>query len=123
MRMCSRGLARAAVSATLGVTLGVAFGGAFVVTLPGCGGKDTNHMKYAPGGSPNLGKADATGFYELYSTEDKKNPIVTYRVQRGERLGFMRDETGQTVAVAGENWEIPLKTENGRNYFWKQREE
>ena len=68
---------------------------------------------YRPGEPGRLFKVKEEGQYNLYAAHDKV-PVVCPLLLKGERIGFMRNNDGSVVAIAGSNeWALPK-----RRYTW-----
>ena len=80
--------------------------------------RGTPIIRYERGSTdPVLAEATVDGEYALFKTFGSTDPVGTYALKKGDALGFERAETGQVVAVAGENKLIVPDA----NYVWKRR--
>jgi hypothetical protein len=70
-------------------------------------------MTWKKSQSPELGTAQADGYYEL-TTGDQT--IARYQVQAGEPLGFRTGSDGRVQAVAG-IYSVPLNST--KTYSWR----
>ena len=86
----------------------------------GCGTMTGDVLaKYTRGTEPlPPTEAPRDGWYALYSASDVKT-ASGYQLQKGDRLGFIRNADGKVVAVAGEK-EITIATTTLiRSWAWK----
>ncbi|HMO26597.1 MAG TPA: hypothetical protein PKB10_10035 [Tepidisphaeraceae bacterium] len=96
-----------------------------MLVLVGCGAQPGRTIvKYNHTDAQNrVTEAPEAGMYSLYSTTDA-NPIISYRLERGDRLGFERGDDGQLYAVAGDNrTRVETTAVAARNYYWNLRRE
>jgi hypothetical protein len=86
--------------------------------LTGCFSNPTNTsmLSYDKGMDPEVIEVMQDGDYALYGMYDKF-PIVTYPLQRGDKLGFERGERGRIVAIAGNN----RVTVEDKGYSWQKK--
>ena len=96
---------------------GVMMLAAMAMGLGGCATKEGNRMiEYKPGGnSLQEKKAGDTGRYSLHSGTGR---TVTFRVDKGQQVGFRR--RGNTVeAIAGDNPAVELEGADARGAYWE----
>lgn len=90
-----------------------------VATLPGCGMQGgTTVVKQESGTTPMTTQVTKAGSYALYDSYDT-TPQITVPLERGDEIGFTKNNQGQTVAVAGSRT-IPLASPS-RTYYWKMK--
>lgn len=79
--------------------------------------RGSTEVKYEPD-SPAVQKtADVSGTYALYAADDL-DPKVKEFVEKGEQLGFERnDKTGRIIATAGDQ---KLDLDPGKTYYWRK---
>lgn len=90
----------------------------------GCSSPGMLLVRQAPGLAPNMGKAPADGSYGLFLV-GAADPLVTYRLKRGEPIGFEISQGGtvgsMTVAwlyaVAGSQ---RLRLDVNQSYEWRK---
>ena len=86
--------------------------------LAGCGTKEGQKVvTYERGGSPiQEKKASADGRYTLHL---KERPSVTFRVVKGERVGFRKGREGFVEAFAGDNPSVEIERDQARGAYWE----
>ena len=89
-----------------------------VLSVAGCGAKEGQRMvSYERGGNRiQEKKATADGRYTRH-VQDR--PDVTFRVMKGERVGFRRAGGGYVEAYAGDNPAVELDRDAARDAFWE----
>ena len=79
--------------------------------------KGSTVVKHEANEPPIEKVADVSGMYALYAADDVE-PKTTQQVEKGQALGFRKDDrTGRVLAVAGEK-EIPL--DPNHRYYWRR---
>ena len=88
------------------------------LALGGCGAKEGQRVVEFEAGGKRLQerKAAADGRYTLYADG---RPNITFRVEKGETLGFRRGREGSVNAFAGENPPVELDRDAARGAYWK----
>ena len=88
------------------------------LTMVGCATKEGQRVVEYGGGTSRFQekKARDTGRYTLHSSN---HPDVTYRVEKGERLGFRRGREGYVEAYAGDNPSVELDRRAARGAYWQ----
>ena len=96
--------------------VGVLVGASLLVA--GCGTKAGTHLVdyNASGNRLQEKKAAEDGRYTLHL---RGQPSVTYRVAKGEMLGFRRAHDGSIQAFAGDNPSIDLARDEARAAYWQ----
>ena len=86
--------------------------------LAGCGAKEGQKVvTYERGGKAvQEKKATADGRYTLHL---KERPSVTFRVAKGERLGFRKGRDGYVDAYAGDNPSVEIERDQARAAYWE----
>ena len=88
------------------------------LALGGCGAKEGQRVvEYERGGDRiQEKKANATGRYTLHAGD---RADVTFRVEKGERVGFRRGRDGYVEAYAGDNPAVELERGDAAGAYWK----
>jgi hypothetical protein len=87
------------------------------LALGGCGTKEGQRViEYERGGGLQEKKAGAAGRYTLHAGE---RPDVTFRVEKGEKIGFRRGREGYVEAFAGENPSVELERREAAGAYWE----
>ena len=91
------------------------------LALGGCGAKEGQRVvEFERGGKRVQEKgAPASGRYTLM-IEDRPN--VTFRVNKGEDVGFRMGREGYVNAYAGDNPAVELDTTTARGAYWRFEE-
>jgi hypothetical protein len=85
--------------------------------LVGCSTKEGQRVaEYERGGRLQEKKVSAAGRYTLHSTG---RPDVTFRVAKGERVGFRRGREGRVEAYAGDNPPVELDRGAANGAYWQ----
>ena len=85
--------------------------------LSGCGTKEGQRLvSYEPGKRIQEKKAGDDGRYTLHLPD---RPDVTFRVLKGERIGFRRTRDGYVEAYAGDNPGVELERSAARGAYWE----
>jgi hypothetical protein len=89
-----------------------------LLPLTGCGAKEGQRLvTYERGGNRiQEKKAGADGRYTLHLQE---RPDVTFRVMKGERVGFRKGSEGYVQAYAGDNPAVELERDAARGAYWE----
>ena len=104
--------ARLALSAALVVPLAGGLAGCTTLLTPGDPIASHTHTH-----TEEPGTAPSDGEYVLVHKYGDATPLKTVPLTQGERLGFMTGQTGQIIAVAGDDeW---IYTDN--DYVWIRR--
>ena len=83
----------------------------------GCGTKEGQRLvSYDPDKRLQEKKAGEDGRYTLHM---KDRPDVTFRVLKGERVGFRRTGDGYVEAYAGDNPGVELERAAARGAYWE----
>lgn len=84
--------------------------------MAGCGTKQGQRLvEFGGGKSLQEKKADADGRYTLHAGGRSD---VTFRVMKGERLGFRKTADGSVEAFAGDNPGVELGRDAARGAYW-----
>lgn len=88
------------------------------LALGGCGAKEGQRVvEYERGGDRvQEKKAGAAGRYTLHAREQAD---VTFRVEKGERVGFRRGRDGYVEAFAGDNPPVELERRAAAGAYWE----
>lgn len=92
--------------------------GVMSLALAGCGAKEGQRLvEYERGGSRiQEKKAGADGRYTLRLAD---RPDVTFRVMKGERVGFRKAGDGYVEAYAGDNPAVEIERDAARDAYWE----
>jgi hypothetical protein len=84
----------------------------------GCGTKEGQRViEYERGGDRvQEKKASAAGRYTLHA-RDRQD--VTFRVEKGEQIGFRRGREGYVEAYAGDNPAVELERADAAGAYWQ----
>ena len=77
---------------------------------------DGTLVQYERGGRLQEKKVSAAGRYTLHSPG---RPDVTFRVDKGERVGFRRGREGRIEAYAGDNPPVELDRGAANGAYWQ----
>jgi hypothetical protein len=88
------------------------------LSLVGCGAKEGQRVIGFDRGGNRIQekKASETGRYTLHAPHHAE---VTYRVEKGERIGFRRGREGYVEAYAGDNPELELDRADASSAYWQ----
>jgi hypothetical protein len=88
------------------------------LALGGCGAKEGQRVESYDAGGKRIQetKASADGRYTLHLRE---RPDVTFKVAKGERIGFRRIGNGRVEAYAGDNPAVELERDAARGAYWE----
>ena len=88
------------------------------LALGGCGTKEGQRViEYERGGDKiQEKKASASGRYTLHARD---RPDVTFKVEKGERIGFRRGSEDYVEAYAGENPAVELARPDAGGAYWQ----
>ena len=87
------------------------------LTLVGCSTKEGQRVaEYSRGSRLEEKKASATGRYTLHATN---HAGVTYRVEKGEKIGFRHGREGRVEAYAGDNPAVELDRASAQGAYWQ----
>ena len=92
--------------------------GVMSLALAGCGAKEGQRLiEYERGGTRTQEKkAGADGRYTLHLPD---RPNVTFRVMKGERVGFRKAADGYVEAYAGDNPGVEIERDAARGAYWE----
>lgn len=88
------------------------------LVMAGCGTKEGQRLVEFDRGGKSLQekKASADGRYTLHAVGQSG---VTFRVMKGERLGFRKTSDGSVEAFAGDNPAVELGRDAARDAYWE----
>ena len=86
--------------------------------VAGCGTKEGQRLvEYERGGKRiQEKKASADGRYTLHVPD---RPGITFRVMKGEQVGFRKTRDGYVEAYAGDNPGVELERDAARGAYWE----
>jgi hypothetical protein len=89
-----------------------------MVWVAGCGAKEGQRLVSFDRGGNRIQekKATADGRYTLH-VQDR--PDVTFRVTKGERVGFRKASGGYVEAYAGDNPSVELERDASKGAYWE----
>ena len=92
--------------------------------IAGCGMQPGSTLvKYQKGDtSSSMTKAPEDAQYALYASDDT-TPIVKYKLEMGDKVGFTVNADGTVTAVAGSNSKDIQASMLAHTYYWKEQKE